>query len=68
MVSSYVGENKEFERQYLSGELEVELVPQVIYINYIGRKAKMCWSRNTCIFHAYWSKYTSSSGWYANQI
>lgn len=29
MISSYVGENKEFERQYLSGELEVELVPQV---------------------------------------
>ncbi|WP_180074726.1 CoA transferase subunit A [Acinetobacter sp. YH12116] len=28
MVSSYVGENKEFERQYLSGELEVELPPQ----------------------------------------
>lgn len=28
MVSSYVGENKEFERQYLSGELEVELLPQ----------------------------------------
>src|SRR5574339_39470 len=28
MVSSYVGENKEFERQVLSGELEVELVPQ----------------------------------------
>lgn len=27
-VSSYVGENKEFERQYMSGELEVELVPQ----------------------------------------
>ncbi|GAC1571657.1 MAG: succinyl-CoA--3-ketoacid CoA transferase subunit A [Candidatus Elarobacter sp.] len=27
-TSSYVGENKEFERQYLSGELEVELVPQ----------------------------------------
>jgi 3-oxoacid CoA-transferase subunit A len=26
MISSYVGENKEFERQYLSGELEVELV------------------------------------------
>ena len=25
MISSYVGENKEFERQYLSGELEVEL-------------------------------------------
>ena len=28
MVSSYVGENKVFEQQYLSGELEVELVPQ----------------------------------------
>jgi len=27
-TNSYVGENKEFERQYLSGELEVELVPQ----------------------------------------
>ena len=29
MVSSYVGENAAFERQYLSGELEVELTPQV---------------------------------------
>ena len=29
MVSSYVGENAEFERQYLCGELEVELTPQV---------------------------------------
>lgn len=28
MISSYVGENKEFERQYLTGELEVELCPQ----------------------------------------
>ena len=28
MVSSYVGENAEFERQFLSGELDVELVPQ----------------------------------------
>jgi 3-oxoacid CoA-transferase subunit A len=28
MVSSYVGENGEFERQYLAGELEVEFVPQ----------------------------------------
>ena len=28
MSSTYVGENKEFERQFLSGELEVELVPQ----------------------------------------
>jgi 3-oxoacid CoA-transferase subunit A len=28
MVSTYVGENREFERQFLTGELEVELVPQ----------------------------------------
>ncbi|MEM9050915.1 MAG: CoA transferase subunit A [Bacteroidota bacterium] len=28
MISSYVGENKEFERQMLSGELEVDLIPQ----------------------------------------
>lgn len=28
MISSYVGENKEFERQYLSGELELEFTPQ----------------------------------------
>ena len=28
IVASYVGENKEFERQYLSGEIEVDLVPQ----------------------------------------
>jgi 3-oxoacid CoA-transferase A subunit len=28
MVASYVGENKEFERQYLGGELELEITPQ----------------------------------------
>ncbi len=28
VIASYVGENKEFERQFLSGEIEVELVPQ----------------------------------------
>ena len=28
MVATYVGENKEFERQFLAGEIEVELVPQ----------------------------------------
>jgi len=28
MIATYVGENKEFERQYLTGEIEVELVPQ----------------------------------------
>ena len=35
MVSSYVGENEEFERQMLSGELDVELIPQ-------GTLAKRC--------------------------
>lgn len=29
MIASYVGENPEFEKQYLSGKLEVELTPQV---------------------------------------
>lgn len=32
MISSYVGENAEFERQYLAGELEVELTPQVGFL------------------------------------
>ena len=31
MTSSYVGENKEFERQYLSGELELEFTPCLLY-------------------------------------
>ncbi len=34
MISSYVGENKEFERQYLTGELEVQLIPQVFIFNW----------------------------------
>ncbi len=44
MISSYVGENVEFERQYLAGELEVELTPQVsqksqgFYINFSRMK------------------------------
>lgn len=33
MVSSYVGENAEFERQFLQGELEVELTPQVCVLS-----------------------------------
>jgi 3-oxoacid CoA-transferase A subunit len=36
MISSYVGENEEFERQMLSGELEVDLIPQ-------GTLATRCW-------------------------
>ena len=30
MISSYVGENVEFERQMLTGELEVDLIPKVL--------------------------------------
>lgn len=30
MIASYVGENKLFEQQFLNGELEVELVPQIL--------------------------------------
>ena len=33
MISSYVGENKEFERQYLNGELEVELMFSCTWLN-----------------------------------
>lgn len=32
MIASYVGENAEFEKQFLTGELEVELTPQVNFI------------------------------------
>ena len=35
MVGTYVGENKEFERQVLSGEIEMELVPQGTFIERI---------------------------------
>src|SRR5438067_540662 len=35
IISTYVGENKEFERQYLSGEIEVELVPQGTFVERI---------------------------------
>src|SRR6476619_8291372 len=35
MIATYVGENKEFERQFLSGEIEVELVPQGTFIERI---------------------------------
>lgn len=42
MISSYVGENAEFERQMLSGEMEVELVPQ-------GTLAQRCESARTGI-------------------
>ena len=39
MISSYVGENSEFERQLLAGELEVELIPQ-------GTRNRRCITRH----------------------
>lgn len=39
MISSYVGENAEFERQYLGGELELELTPQV---SFNSSKVELC--------------------------
>lgn len=45
MISSYVGENAEFERQFLSGELEVELTPQVF-----PRTAKIVENKNYCFW------------------
>lgn len=53
MVSSYVGENKEFARQYLNGELEVELTPQVLqpivscaYLSYVA-VSRVPWQRGS---------------------
>ncbi|PIK59771.1 putative succinyl-CoA:3-ketoacid coenzyme A transferase 1, mitochondrial [Apostichopus japonicus] len=58
MVSSYVGENAEFERQYLSGELEVELTPQVLLsiLNFsgnTGRENKGWWCRYSSFLYSY---------------
>ena len=39
IVASYVGENKEFARQYLTGELEVELTPRAPWPNGCGQRA-----------------------------
>ena len=45
MISSYVGENAEFERQFLSGELEVELTPQVM----ASRLGCVCDFHSVCV-------------------
>jgi acyl CoA:acetate/3-ketoacid CoA transferase alpha subunit len=45
MISSYVGENKNFESQYLNGELEVELTPQGTLAERLragGKSAECC--------------------------
>jgi 3-oxoacid CoA-transferase subunit A len=48
MISSYVGENAEFERQMLSGELEVDLIPQ----GYPGHPAAGCRLRHAGLFYS----------------
>lgn len=40
MISSYVGENKEFERQYLAGELQLEFNPRAPWPNASARAAR----------------------------
>ena len=42
MISSYVGENAEFERQLLSGELEVELIPQGTLATRVSLRVMEC--------------------------
>ena len=48
MIATYVGENKEFERQFLGGELEVELVPQGTFAERIRRRGR----RDRRLLHA----------------
>jgi len=53
MIASYVGENAEFERQLLSGELEVELIPQ-------GTLATRCMAAwYACYLYTSWCRYRS---------
>jgi 3-oxoacid CoA-transferase subunit A len=41
MISSYVGENAEFERSNASGELEVDLIPQGTLANVVAAQAEL---------------------------
>ena len=72
MISSYVGENAEFERQFLAGELEVELTPQVkngtsiIHVALVGVHTLFTWlSRvqnhvlTSCVDHFMFSLHSS---------
>lgn len=46
MTCSFIGENKEFQRQFLSGEIEVELVPQVNWNNHLWTIWRVLWIIN----------------------
>ena len=69
MISSYVGENKEFERQYLNGELEVVLTPQGTLAEKLrcggGNKIN---SRNTSILYSNSCRYYASVGWIPDKV
>ncbi len=52
MIASYVGENKLFEQQFLSGELEVELVPQ----GTLAERLRAGGAENSCLLYSYRSR------------
>ena len=56
VTASYVGENKEFARQYLNGELEVELTPQGTLAGTIARRR----CRDTRLLHPRWRRHVRS--------
>jgi acyl CoA:acetate/3-ketoacid CoA transferase alpha subunit len=58
MIGSYVGENKEFERQVLAGELEVELTPQ----GTLAEKNKSWWSWDSRFLYSCRGR-NSNCGW-----
>jgi len=55
MISSYVGENAEFERQMLSGELDVELTPQ----GTLAEKCRAAQAGIPAFFYTSWFRYRS---------
>jgi len=58
MISSYVGENKEFERQYLSGELELEFNPQGTLAERMSRGRR----RHSGLLHEDWRRHAGRRG------
>ncbi|KJH42718.1 3-oxoacid CoA-transferase, B subunit [Dictyocaulus viviparus] len=77
MISSYVGENAEFARQYLSGELELEFTPQKFALN--PSQCKPFWERSWNVYDIlyyglvfyysqYMSLYASKTGTLAERI
>ncbi len=64
MVSSYVGENKEFARQYLQGELEVELTPSREACRTDARRRM----RHSSVLHARWRWHPDRRRWAALEV